>query len=275
MSLFELPPPNVTSDPAARERLGQGYLALRQWLGRIGLALPIALVVFRIWDGGETELRTSISAYYYSAMRDVFVGALIAIGLFLITYRGNTWWEWLIATISGVGAIGVALLPTARQCKEADKTVFFAEHCGLYKHNGTETAQPDYFFWQDTADYQVSSGFFSVSTLHFASAAVFLLGVAALAYWAFVTTSDTGVSDPDEKTRRNVFYRRCAIIIVGCIAAIGFDSLMNWLEVWNSDPLKPVFWLECFAVWAFAAAWLQKGENESLNWAASKLKRKT
>ena len=56
----------------------------------------------------------SISHYYYAQFwGDVFVGALVFIGTFLIAYRGGNPAESLLATLAGFCAFGVAALPTS------------------------------------------------------------------------------------------------------------------------------------------------------------------
>jgi hypothetical protein len=57
--------------------------------------------------------QTSISAYYYSPVRAVFVGALMAIGLSLIVIKGSTWPEDVCLNVAGMLAPVVALVPTA------------------------------------------------------------------------------------------------------------------------------------------------------------------
>ena len=58
-------------------------------------------------------LQTSISAYYYTPVRSVFVGGMIAIGLCLIVIKGSTAIEDLFLNIAGMLAPVVALVPTA------------------------------------------------------------------------------------------------------------------------------------------------------------------
>ena len=65
------------------------YKALRQAVGWVALALPFALII--PWAIGGHELPTSISAYYYTGMRNLFVGSLCAVGLFNFCCRGYDW----------------------------------------------------------------------------------------------------------------------------------------------------------------------------------------
>jgi hypothetical protein len=95
-------------------------LELRQWLGAIGTLLPFVLVVghaflravllgppaWRGWD-----LQESMSSYYYTDMQNVFVGALCAIGAFLLSYKGESRKDNWAGTIAGLCAIGAGLFP--------------------------------------------------------------------------------------------------------------------------------------------------------------------
>jgi hypothetical protein len=57
--------------------------------------------------------QTSISAYYYTPVRAVFVGALVAIGLGLVVIKGSTWPEDTALNVAGVLAPVVAFAPTS------------------------------------------------------------------------------------------------------------------------------------------------------------------
>lgn len=86
------------------------YLAVRRAIGALGTLLPSAVVLVSI-IGGEHELRLSISNYYYSPARDIFVGTLCSIGILLICYRGYDLTDRGLTTAAGFAAIGVAMFP--------------------------------------------------------------------------------------------------------------------------------------------------------------------
>lgn len=94
------------------------YLTLRKAVGWIGILLPFVLVfgVF-LFFGGKPVLKT-ISLYYHSGMRDVFVGSICAIALFLFFYRGYSKWDNLAGNLAGFFALGVALFPTVKEGPE-------------------------------------------------------------------------------------------------------------------------------------------------------------
>jgi hypothetical protein len=70
------------------------------------------LGVFLIFNGNITLY--TISMYYYSGMRDVFVGALCAIALFLFFYHGYDPWDDWLGNIAGFCAICIAWFPTSK-----------------------------------------------------------------------------------------------------------------------------------------------------------------
>jgi uncharacterized membrane protein len=56
--------------------------------------------------------QTSISAYYYTPVRAIFVGTLLAVALALIAYKGKGTWEDLSLNFAGMLAPVVAVAPT-------------------------------------------------------------------------------------------------------------------------------------------------------------------
>jgi hypothetical protein len=57
--------------------------------------------------------QTSVSAYYYTPVRAIFVGMLMAIGLCLIVIKGSTSWEDAALNAAGMLAPIVAVVPTS------------------------------------------------------------------------------------------------------------------------------------------------------------------
>ena len=88
------------------------YLALRKAIGWIGILLPFTLMLGAFLIFKEEIIQSSISHYYYTGMRDVFVGALCAIALFMFYYCGHDKWDNWAGHAAGFFAIGVALFPT-------------------------------------------------------------------------------------------------------------------------------------------------------------------
>jgi hypothetical protein len=106
------PHPTVRSDSA---RYVRSLLRMRLVIGILGVALPV-LLVFIDWFAfeGDPVPRGSLSAYYYSGMREVFVATLAATGIFLISYRVADRISNTLTNIAGGLAICIALFPTGR-----------------------------------------------------------------------------------------------------------------------------------------------------------------
>jgi hypothetical protein len=87
------------------------YRNLRAIIGYIGLALPVALLLAGLVDG---HIESSISAYYYTKVGNVFTGALCVIGVFLVAYRLTSWAiDNIATTLAGIAALGVAFFHAA------------------------------------------------------------------------------------------------------------------------------------------------------------------
>lgn len=204
------------------------FLSVRRAIGALGFFLPLALLAASIFEPGG--LRTSISAYYYSPMREIFVGTLIAQAVFLWSYEGfrpdagDRITDRGTARTAAVAVALVALLPTA-----GPPTACTALQCLL----GPRVA----------------------ATLHFIAAGVFFGALAIFCLVLFVK----GQVDGPEKRASNRIYRICGWLIllsIGAIAILAATGLDERLAA-----LRPVFWLETVATFAFATSWAVKGDS--------------
>lgn len=200
------------------------YLMLRRLVGGLGVLLPVLMVVGARWFGPDLEIRSSISSYYDSVMRDFFVGILFAIGVFLYAYRGYEpkpvagrlqLSDNITGNLAAVFALGVALLPT-------------------------------------------DSPNVAVGGLHLVSASLLFLTLSYFSLKLFTKTKAKG-EETAEKLKRNRVYVACGVMMLVCIAGILVYSL--WFETSSVANLKPVFWLETLALWAFGVSWFVKGET--------------
>ena len=95
------------------------YHSVRLGVGIIGLLLVLSIgILGPVVDG--TALRGSMSAYYYSELRNVFVGLLVAIGSLLYLYKGFSTAENVTLNLAGLLAVGVAWLPTSPEGVQRD-----------------------------------------------------------------------------------------------------------------------------------------------------------
>jgi hypothetical protein len=220
---------------------------LRAAIGFLGLGLPLTLALGEnIRDrylsagaeAGRWYIEGSISAYYHTGMREVFVAILAALGIFLLCYKGPERWDVIAAKLAGAAAILVAILPTHEKSREATDT------------GGRLPDSVTLFSGPDVPDPEI------IGTLHYVSAAVFFVTVALMALFLFTRT---GSAVPTGRKRlRNLVYRVSGLMILVAIAAIAVDKLLlgsRW-----SGGTSFVFWMETVAVTAFGVAWLTKAE---------------
>ncbi|WIX97728.1 DUF998 domain-containing protein [Amycolatopsis mongoliensis] len=101
----------TTATTSPQTTLVHSYFYLRRAIGLIGLALPVVLIAGKqVFQGGD--LAGSLSAYYYTDLRNVLVGSMCAAGVFLLAYYGHDFVDNVASTVAGLGAIGLALFPT-------------------------------------------------------------------------------------------------------------------------------------------------------------------
>ena len=103
-----------SSEPTASANATSELLITYRYLrlGMVGGAAMLAVSLVYEWIQAGC-LQSSISAYYYTPVRSVLVGGLMAIGLCLIAIKGHGEWEDIWLNLAGMFAPVVALVPTA------------------------------------------------------------------------------------------------------------------------------------------------------------------
>ncbi len=103
----------LSMNTAWGENPALSYRNMRAIIGYVGLTLPLALLLAGAVDG---HIESSLSAYYYTKVGDVFTGAMCVIGIFLVAYRLTAWAiDNIATTLSGIAALGVAFFHAAPQ----------------------------------------------------------------------------------------------------------------------------------------------------------------
>jgi len=157
--VIDLLRPELTVEPRPKDpetsRYVRSYLIMRVFVGALGVALPFLVVLV---DGlafdGDPFPRTSLSAYYYSGARELFVGTLSATAIFLVTYKvADRTLDNTLSTLAGVAVLVVALFPTGLPPDVTELTPL-----------------------QDLVGESV------VEVVHFGAAAVFIVSLAAISF---------------------------------------------------------------------------------------------
>ena len=217
--------PPRPQDPA-HARYVRSYLLMRAAVGALGIALPVVLVLTDgLWFDGAPFPRSSLSAYYYSGVRDLMVGTICAIGTFLLAYKvaernlDNT-----LSVVAGLTVILVALFPP--RLPRGGKL----------------------------APLQDRLGEVVCAQLHFAAAAVFLICLAVLS-----VTFGLREGNRTERSQRfspgfwRAYHFACAAIIAAALLFMGIT------EISDSGPRTSLLIGETVSLMAFGASWLAKG----------------
>lgn len=224
------------SDPSAL--YARSYLLIRSVVGGLGLALPTALFVLDwLYLKGDAKVRGSISAYYHSSARDLFVGGLCIIGLLLIIYMAgqvNTWDFWL-SLVAGAALLGVAFFPTGRPDLPPN-----APLCGP---DATPTPS-------GCAPVQQALGESFTRNVHFICATAFILSLALICF-AFAHRE----REHDKNRWRALLYVTCGTAILLAIAWVALGQVVT-LDIFGFTPL---YVAEIVSVYAFALSWLVNG----------------
>jgi hypothetical protein len=165
-------------------------------------------------------LETSISAYYYTGMRNLFVGSLCAIAMFQLCCRGFDLKDDIAGVFSAICALGVAFFPVRPEV------------------NATPLQS-------------------TISLFHYTFAALLFLTLSFFCLVLFKMTAEGKVLTP-EKIMRNRVYTACGIVILLSLAAILVFKVTD--RVYLFPGVGAVFFFETTSLVAFGIAWLTKGE---------------
>jgi hypothetical protein len=199
------------------------YFQNRTLIGLLGISLPVLDLIAVLL--GATELKGTISHFYYSNMRDVLTGVLFVTGCFLICYIGPRPLDFLVTTFAGFAALGIALFP----CKAFEGDV---EPVGTF------------FFPAGLSD-----------NVHVGCASAFFILIALNAF--LFLRRDRG--KPAVKAWKRALYVACGTIIVVCLG--GLLACMRYKDPYINGVLKLRFILEAVALAAFSVSWLAKGDT--------------
>ncbi len=222
--LFAVPEPDDLSSNAHR-----------QLIGYLGLIMPVSFWLIAGWRPTEGlqpwKLLTSVSAYYYTGAVSAFAGILVALALFLFSYRGydNAYRrrDRIASIIAGVAAVLVASFPT-----------------------GAPGDLKALSWWTPL-----------IGVIHYLSAVVLFGAFIFFSLFLFRRSKvKRGESLSQGKQLRNAIHIVCGLAMVACMIWAGIASVAG----------APIFWPEALALEFFAVSWLAKGRADITAVAAGK-----
>jgi len=186
----------------------------------ITMALPIVLVLTEKLSGNPAILN-SISSYYHSGSRDIFVGALFAVGVILFIFQGESTKENLVLDAAGLFAIVTALVPT----------------------------NPD----DVVCEFACSNGI-TPYCIHTIAAFAFFTCLAYITFFCF--RKQCQEHQHDEK--RQAFYEKTFAILAGLLLLLPILTILFASGIIGQGCSKLVFWLEVLAIYTLGCLWITK-----------------
>ena len=205
--------------PEAKDPAVLSYFALRKAVGVIALFLPFAVAIPLLLTAHAVA--TSISGYYYTPMRNLFVGSLCAIATFMLCTRGYDRRDEIADIFSGICALGVAFCPTAPETSPTHRQVV-------------------------------------VGTAHYVFAALLFSTLAYFCLRLFQTTAANKPLTPMKLQRNRVFTVCGCAIIASMVLILVLKVALHVPYLVGS--LGTTFVFETTSLIAFGYAWLVKGE---------------
>lgn len=204
------------------------YMGLRLGLLLVAVMLPLLLWWGELMFAG-TPLLGSMSAYYHSGMRNLFVGALFALGALLVTYKGFSKRENWALNLACVFLVGVALVPTGAPEEQA-------------------------------ATVSGTGGPLGFLTLHGSLAGLFFLCMGYVCLFRAGDTLTLMKSDRLRPWHRSAAGYRVWYRLVGALLLLSpaTAAIANYIVRESPERHSYTFWLEAMAVWAFSLFWLLK-----------------
>lgn len=213
----------------ASHQLVVSFLGTGRTIAILGFFLPGSMLVWSVLTG--SSIRGSLSEYYYTPVRDLMVGTLITMAVFLWSYRGfsdrddDLLADRRVGKITAVAAAVLALFPITPRNDD---------RCTLA---------------------QCVIGPQASDLVHAGGAAVFFVSLASFCLVLLPRSVVTG----DGAAGRVRLYRICGGIIVVATLIIVVWKFLPIEIIFILGRYQPIFWLEGLAIWAFSVAWIVRG----------------
>ncbi len=237
--------PTIDPDKGKKEKneLVISYLSLRKYLGILGIALPIILLIGSIF-ANDGVVEGAISDYFHTPLRQFFTISLGGISLLLFAYKGYDNVDKWITNIAGAFGLLTAFVFTS-----------FKDHSNLHGYILTVKGErSNAVSLEDLAGkaYEIIPIPVSSlqSVLHLCFAALFFL---LLGYMSIKQFTKLG------NRKENWVYRICGWVIIATILLLTPIALNNDKITEFYHDYRLIFCGEFICLWAFGISWLVKG----------------
>lgn len=213
----------------ASHQLVVSFLTTGRAIAVLGFFLPASMLAWSLLTG--SSIRGSLSEYYYTPVRDLMVGTLMTMAVFLWSYRGfsdrddDLRADRRVGKVAGVAAAVIAFFPITPRNDD---------RCTLV---------------------QCIIGPRASDLMHAGGATVFFVCLVAFC----LVLLPRSVVTNEGATGRVRLYRACGAIIVVALLVIVVWKFLPLEIIFSLGRYRPIFWLEALAIWAFSIAWIVRG----------------
>jgi len=166
------------------------YFTLRKIIGFLAFFLAPVLVFGTFILDHTHEVKVSMSAYYYTSMRNLFVGVICGISLFLFSYHGYKWYDSLASKLAGLFGLGIAFFRTSASDDKTD----------------------------------------ILSILHYVTSGIFLVILALMSFFLFTKSKGTMTTQKKKRNRVYRICGVVIFVSVALIPVAGFDGIWEKIK---------------------------------------------
>ena len=166
------------------------YFTLRKIIGFLAFFLAPALVFGSFILDHTRYIQVSMSAYYHTGVRDLLVGVICGISLFLFSYHGYKWYDSLASKLAGLFALGIAFLPTSETNDKSD----------------------------------------IISILHYLTAAIFFVILACMSLFLFTKSKGSMTTKKKQRNRVYRVCGIVILVAIAGIPILGIDSIWEHIK---------------------------------------------
>jgi hypothetical protein len=228
-SFFD-PVPDPQTAPYLRS-----FLVMRLGIGALGFTLPLILVFGNRWAFGEAPMfRGSLSAYYYSGFREIFIGFIGTMGGFLLMYKiVERSLENTMSILAGASAMLIPFFPTNQP--------------GYVKNLDADHKIP-------LTLLQRSWGEKTVAHIHYGASIAFLIFLTIIVAWFSVHEfRDDRSGKVVSKRIWGSIHLASALVMTGTLIWLGLAHIEKW------GPDNALLIGEWICAWSFSISWILKG----------------
>jgi len=201
-------------------------ISIYRLVGILAILLPF-LCMLGGYFFDNLSIQKSVSFYYYTSMRDLYVGILVTLAFYFLAYKKYGIIDNIITSLTSIFILGIILFPCMPAINSNRLVGLFRLHSNIS------------------------------DIIHMVFATLCFSSLATISLYLF-TKTNIKVEKRSRKKIRNVIHRVCGISIIISIVCIAVSFVFLTRESFDQHRIALIF--EIIMLLAFGISWLVKGE---------------